>query len=80
MVSRRMGAPRFLFRSLLTLAALLLVQQARGDSEYAAAWGPDVGTQAPLLAALDQNSQPQNLETLRGDNGLLFVFNRSVDW
>ena len=50
------------------------------DSEYAAAWGPSVGTVAPLLAATDQDGNAQSLETLRGSNGLLFVFNRSVDW
>ena len=50
------------------------------ESEYAANWGPGVGTTAPLLAAVDQDGRQQTLNTLTGTNGLLFVFNRSVDW
>lgn len=50
------------------------------ESQYAAAWGPSVGTVAPLLDADDQDGKPQNLGSLNGTNGLLFVFNRSVDW
>lgn len=55
-------------------------QLAFADSEYAAAWGPSVGAMAPLLAATDQEGKQQSLDTLMGSNGLLFVFNRSVDW
>ena len=53
---------------------------AQADSDYAAAWGPSVGSTAPMLSALDQDGNPQNLGSLKGSNGLLFVFNRSVDW
>jgi len=53
---------------------------AHADSEYAAAWGPSVGATAPMLSALDQDGNHQDLESLKGSNGLLFVFNRSVDW
>jgi hypothetical protein len=49
-------------------------------SEYADAWGPSVGSEVPLLAANDQEGNRQTLDTLKGSNGLLFVFNRSVDW
>ena len=65
---------------LLALTLLVFAQAALADSEYAAAWGPAVGSTAPLLAANDQSGNHQTLETLRGTNGLLFVFNRSVDW
>ena len=57
-----------------------MAQFAFAQSEYAAAWGPSVGTTAPVLAAADQNGNEQTLDTLQGANGLLFVFNRSVDW
>ena len=50
------------------------------DSKYATEWGPSIGATAPLLSAKDQDGQPQNLASLKGSNGLLFVFNRSVDW
>ncbi|MCR9258895.1 MAG: hypothetical protein NXH95_04175 [Pseudomonadaceae bacterium] len=55
-------------------------QFSLAESQYAAAWGPGVGTTAPLLAAADQDGNDQSLETLTRSNGLLFVFNRSVDW
>ena len=67
----------------LVLTAILLAGMAPftfADSKYAAAWGPSVGSTAPLLAANDQDGNHQTLETLKGSNGLLFVFNRSVDW
>ena len=57
-----------------------LAQFAYADSETAAAWGPSIGTTAPLLSALDQDGKQQNMESLSRTNGLLFVFNRSVDW
>ncbi len=68
-------------RNWLCAAAFFgMAQLAFAESDYAAAWGPGVGTTAPLLAANDQNGKPQTLDTLKGSNGLLFVFNRSVDW
>ena len=57
-----------------------MAQLAFAESEYAAAWGPSVGAMAPMLAAADQEGKQQTLETMKGSNGLLFVFNRSVDW
>ncbi len=71
---------RYLRRSLFAVALAGMTQFAVADSEYAAAWGPSVGSMAPLLSANDQAGNLQTLETLRGSNGLLFVFNRSVDW
>ena len=49
-------------------------------TEYAASWGPSIGASAPMLAALDQDGNQQDLKSLSGSSGLLFVFNRSVDW
>jgi len=64
------------------LVALLaaMAQFSFAESEYAAAWGPSVGATVPLLSASDQNGELQNLDTLMGSKGLIFVFNRSVDW
>ncbi|MCH1551664.1 MAG: peroxiredoxin family protein [Pseudomonadales bacterium] len=69
-----------LVRSLITIALITLAHSAHADSAYAEAWGPSIGTTAPLLAANDQHGKPQTLDTLKGSKGLLFVFNRSVDW
>ncbi len=71
---------RGLTRWLLAGALAGLSQLAFANSEYADAWGPSVGTTAPLLAASDQEGTQQTLETLAGPEGLLVVFNRSVDW
>ena len=49
-------------------------------SEYANKWGPEVGSSSPDLAAPDHRGATQSLSTLAGENGLLLVFNRSVDW
>ncbi len=77
---RRINWLRALRRSLFATALAGLTQFAYADSEYAAAWGPSIGSTAPMLSALDQGGNQQNLESLKGSNGLLFVFNRSVDW
>ncbi len=67
-------------RALIAGALVGMAQFASAESEYAAAWGPSVGSTAPLLAAVDQDGNTQTLDTLKRSNGLLFVFNRSVDW
>ena len=67
---------KFVFAALLTA----LAQLSYAESDYAASWGPSVGSTVPLMSASDQNGQIQNLDTLMGSRGLLFVFNRSVDW
>jgi hypothetical protein len=53
---------------------------AAEEQTYASAWGPQVGTQIPRLAATDHTGQAQTLDSLRGENGLLLVFSRSADW
>lgn len=42
--------------------------------------GPAVGDRLPAFEAPDQDGKRQDLETLRGKNGLLLNFNRSVVW
>ena len=49
-------------------------------SDYASKWGPVVGSSSPLLGAPDHRGKTQSLSTLAGQNGLLLIFNRSVDW
>ncbi len=71
---------RVLRRSLFATVLAGLSQFGYAESEYAAAWGPSIGSTAPMLSALDQDGHQQNLGSLRGSKGLLFVFNRSVDW
>ncbi len=67
-------------RSVFAIALAMLTQLAYAESDYAAAWGPSIGSSAPMLSAVDQNDNHQDFESLKGSNGLLFVFNRSVDW
>jgi len=67
---------------LIMFAAVLAAfsQFAHADSGYASNWGPSIGATAPVLSAVDQDGNVQNLQSLSDDKGLLFVFNRSVDW
>ena len=67
-------------RTFIITAVAGLTQFAYADSEYANAWGPSIGATVPLLSALDQDGKQQNMESLSRTNGLLLVFNRSVDW
>ena len=60
------------------LAAATL--NATADSTYADAWGPSVGSTAPMLQGNNHSGIPQGFADLKGPKGLLFVFNRSVDW
>ena len=76
----QVGWLRKVCRTFIITAVAGLAQFAYSDSETAAAWGPSIGTTAPLLSALDQDGKQQNMESLSRTNGLLLVFNRSVDW
>lgn len=67
-------------RSLFVSVLAGFAQFAYAESEYAANWGPSIGSTAPMLSALDQDGNPQDLNSLKGSGGLLVVFNRSVDW
>jgi hypothetical protein len=42
--------------------------------------GPAVGAVLPSFEAPDQEGRRQSFDTLRGPNGLLLNFNRSVVW
>ena len=67
----------------LWFAGLLAALTASANAEssaYAEAWGPSVGSEAPMLQSDDHNGTAQGFANLKGPNGLLFVFNRSVDW
>ena len=65
----------------LSAFGLLMALSCGGyASDYANKWGPEVGSSSPLLAAPDHVGTTQRLSTLAGENGLLLVFNRSVDW
>ncbi len=64
----------------VAIVMIAMAPLAQADPDYVANWGPSVGSQAPLLAANDQNGEPQTLESLTGEKGLVVVFNRSVDW
>ena len=77
--------PKFLGMKItsLWLAVLLVALTVSANAEasaYAEAWGPSVGSEAPMLQADDHNGTAQGFASLKGPNGLLFVFNRSVDW
>ncbi|MDG1234343.1 MAG: hypothetical protein P8P91_18945 [Pseudomonadales bacterium] len=80
MKPNRVSWLRKMRRTFIITAMAGLSQFAYADAEHAATWGPSIGASAPLLSALDQDGQQQDLESLSGTNGLLFVFNRSVDW
>ena len=67
-------------RSLIAFTLVIFSQLTYADSEYADSWGPSIGSTAPMLSAQDQDGNQQNLTSLSGSKGLLFVFNRSVDW
>ena len=62
------------------LAIGLISSQTAAANEYAAGWGPAVGTKVPVLAASDQSGAAQTLRTLTGKQGLLLFMNRSADW
>ena len=77
---RRVNWARIIRRSIFATAIVTMTQLAYADSEYAETWGPSVGSKVPMLSALDQDGNQQNLQSLSGSKGLLFIFNRSVDW
>jgi hypothetical protein len=79
-MNKRMKRLSKLCRLLFITACAGLTQFTYANSEYAAAWGPNIGAAMPMLSALDQDGHLQNLQSLSRSNGLLFVFNRSVDW
>lgn len=67
-------------RTLFATALAVLSNVAFADSDYTAEWGPSVGSMAPMLSAVDQDGNRRDMSSLSGSEGLLFIFNRSVDW
>ena len=77
-------------RATLTAAAFLLagslaaqdrprLQQMK-PGDIGLRTGPDVGERVPAFSAPDQNGTRQTFATLKGEDGLMMVFVRSVDW
>jgi hypothetical protein len=62
-------------------ALSVFAQQTMADS-YASTWGPEVGSQAPVMAAKDQSGKVRTLDDLTGSGsqGVLIFYNRSADW
>ena len=62
----------FTFLSLVFLAA----QSAKAE------WAEQMplGTPFPELAATDQHGNSWSTRDMQGDNGFIFMFNRSIDW
>lgn len=77
-----MSGCRTPFRALVTVTglAVLLATGSGWSSEYSGNWGPEIGTQLPLLEAPDQTGTLRTLADLSGEQGLLLFLNRSADW
>ena len=75
---------RLRLRRLLLLAGLLVGTacgaSAENADDYSAQWGPQIGSQLPVLEAYDQSGMLRNLDNLSGEQGLLLTMNRSADW
>jgi hypothetical protein len=69
---------------LLVLAGLLIGTACGASAaiadDYSAQWGPQIGSQLPVLEAYDQTGTLRNLDNLSGEQGLLLVLSRSADW
>ena len=65
---------------LSVLGLLMALSHGGYAADYADRWGPEVGASSPILDAPDHVGTNQRLSTLAGENGLLLIFNRSVDW
>ena len=64
-------------RTLIACVFSMLTAVAAAD-EWAA--GLPVGTPFPTVEASDQTGVEGDFDSLKGRNGLLFLFNRSSDW
>ncbi|MBI4904522.1 MAG: hypothetical protein HY820_12850 [Acidobacteria bacterium] len=65
---------RRLFGALLSCAGLLLAQPVPSDP------GVKKGSAIPAFTLQDQTGNPQSIQSLMGDRGLMLVFVRSADW
>ncbi len=75
-----MNAFSRIITGVLSLGSVLLGAGSAWASEYAEAWGPEVGSTPPLLEAPDQTGTLRSLSDLAGEQGLLLFLNRSADW
>jgi hypothetical protein len=66
--------------ALAALALSALIASFGHADEYSEGWGPQVGSQLPLLQATDQAGNQRKLENVAGPNGLLLFLSRSADW
>lgn len=71
---------RIFMRPHLAFVWLLMGTASAMADDYSAGWGPQVGSQLPVLEAYDQDGTLRNLENLSGERGLLLFLNRSADW
>jgi hypothetical protein len=42
--------------------------------------GPGIGEKIPAFSAVDQTGKMRDFDSLKGPQGLVLFFNRSVDW
>lgn len=63
----------------MALCTSLFAAQSQA-ADYAAEWGPKVGTTMPAISAPDQDGKLRSLADLQGEKGVLIFFNRSADW
>ena len=68
---------QWLSASMLPLLALF---GTAANADYVEDWGPEVGSEIPLLEAFDQDGELRTLDSLTGNQGLLLFLNRSADW
>lgn len=68
--------------AVLTLAAVSAAAGAAGGAEprYVDLWGPALGSELPLLDAVDHTGERRRLADLAGQRGLLLFLVRSADW
>ena len=71
-------------RRLITMASCVIAMAAGARAalaeDYAAQWGPAIGSRLPVLEAYDQAGNLRTLENLAGEQGLLLLLSRSADW
>lgn len=66
---------------ILIAAAAMMVGLAMAATAAAFDRGPAIGAPGPsLLQVQDQTGAPRAFDNLVGENGMVLVFNRSVDW
>jgi len=70
----------FVVLFLFTSSCLFARQPQEFDANANLKTGPAVGEKIPAFRAVDQTGTIQNFDSLKGPQGLVLFFNRSVDW